>query len=518
MTQKPVLKFIIVGASIAGTWRISTASRLIEQEIGLSSAIGLKRSGHNVLVLEKQSQLGSPHSVSNGGVRLPPNGCKVLFDWGMEAQVRTMAAIGRGFDVYRYEGNNGDREYLGKSIWPPEITQDPSGGDFLQMKHNDLLRILYDTATNKSLPGNVTVNFKAEVLDVNFTACSVTLASGEVHSGDVLIGADGAHGHTRRRLRDEQKLSGCDGVQCGLAVYSTYEARQSHNPGPFKTQTSRISTTTKWKNHFLSESHKVKQKQHMVTFWMGSNRVQGKDKDLVFWIYSPDASEKGTWTQAAERKLTEILGPCDNTIMKLGELADPATCVQIESFPELEWVSKSGKAVVVGAAAHPLPIMSLHSYSMALEDSAFIGQIFSHSFTVEDIPRFLHAYEESRKERCSIIDLEEKRYIQIMSLPDGDEQHLRDETMRANTAAGKNVLEAEGDNLQEVWERMTVQFGYNAADAADEWWMKFGRLLENRAGDNGYLWEAWGIKKRGKVTVARHDERGPGGGEGKDSG
>jgi hypothetical protein len=67
-----------------------------------------------------------------------------------------MAAIGRVFDVYRCdifhffpaglvklksfsdEGNNGDREYLGKSNWPPEITQDPSGGDFLQMKVNNI--------------------------------------------------------------------------------------------------------------------------------------------------------------------------------------------------------------------------------------------------------------------------------------------------------------------------------------------------------------------------------------------
>ncbi|KAJ7830582.1 hypothetical protein B0H13DRAFT_1915878 [Mycena leptocephala] len=62
----------------------------------------------------------------------------------------------------------------------------------------------------------------------------------------------------------------------------------------------------------------------MVTFWMGSNRVQGKDKDLVFWIYSPDASEKGTWTQAAERKLTEILGPYDNTMSTILGVIDPA--------------------------------------------------------------------------------------------------------------------------------------------------------------------------------------------------
>jgi salicylate hydroxylase len=82
---------------------------------------------------------------------------------------------------------------------------------------------------------------------------------------------------------------------------------------------------------------------------------------------------------------------------------------------ELEsWVSKSGKVVVLGEAAHPFPvcsqpshcrlvlalifekIISLHAYSIAIEDGAFIGKIFSHTHNPARIMEFLHAFQENR--------------------------------------------------------------------------------------------------------------------------
>jgi hypothetical protein len=39
---------------------------------------------------------------------------------------------------------------------------------------------------------------------------------------------------------------------------------------------------------------------------------------------------------------------------------------------------------------------SLHTYSVALEDGAFIGKIFSHSQNRDRIPQFLHAFQEHR--------------------------------------------------------------------------------------------------------------------------
>lgn len=96
-------------------------------------------------------------------------------------------------------------------------------------------------------------------------------------------------------------------------------------------------------------------------------------------------------------------------------LSGPATCVQIKNHYELDsWVSDSGKVVVLGEAAHPFPvcnlasvclifalissekIISLHTYSVAIEDGAFIGKIFSHTSDPGRIMEFLHAFQENR--------------------------------------------------------------------------------------------------------------------------
>ncbi|KAJ7689547.1 hypothetical protein B0H17DRAFT_1202191 [Mycena rosella] len=394
----PGFKFVIVGASTAG----------------LSSAIALKRAGHNVLILEKEAQLGGPDS------------------------------------------------------------------------HKDLLRILYDAALKESSENGsdtptVDIKFGADVLDVDFDTCSVTLRSGEVYSGNVLIGADGAYGPIRKRLLDEQQQPR-DGVPRGLAVYSAVIPKALALKDP---------EISKMYDVVYAENAGPNDKpieENMVAFWMGSNRgaqafPAGQDQDIVFWVYTPDSSQDGSWTQPVEQKIADILGPCDSMIVKLGELAGPATCVQIKNYPELdEWVSQSGNTVVVGEAAHPFPTISLQTYSIAIEDGAFIGKTFSHTRDPARITELLNAFQAYRKQRCAVIDKSEKQYIDMMAIPDGEMQAGRDAAMRSNTAAGRNVMESEGDaELQAMWENMQWVFGYDPADDADEWWVSWGRLKQNAA-------------------------------------
>ncbi|KAJ7616434.1 hypothetical protein FB45DRAFT_1034752 [Roridomyces roridus] len=450
MTRETPLRFIIVGASIGG----------------LASAIALRDAGHEVLLLEQESQLGGGDSVPSGGVRLPPNGCKILFDWGLEAEIRSNAVVGSGFTVYKYDGG-GKRDYLGTNRWDPELLAE-ARGLFLQMRHKDLLRILYDTAVKRPSTSKVSVEFGVTVVDADFDACSVTLASGKVYAGDALIGADGAFGYLRRRMNQEQGSPGEDQLR-GLAVYSAIVPKE-----------------VAMQDDQLQELYQDPQRR-MVTFWMGPNRgaqafLAGKDEDVVFWVYTPDGAQDGTWTQSAEKKITDVLGTCDPVIRRLAELAGPATCVQIKNYLELEsWVSRSGKVLLLGEAAHPFPIISLHTYSVALEDGGFLGKMFSHTRNPDRVEEFLSAFQEHRKPRCAHINLSEKSYVEAMALPDGEAQEGRDAAMRANEAAGRNVMDS-GDHSEEelsaMWDDMRMVFGYDPADDAEEWWLKWGRLRD----------------------------------------
>ncbi|KAF8207946.1 hypothetical protein K438DRAFT_1575465, partial [Mycena galopus ATCC 62051] len=447
---------------------------------GLASAIALKGAGHDVLVLEKESQLGGPDtaggsravytdSLSRTAARLPPNGCKILFDWGLEAEIRANAVVGEGFTVYKYEGKESRRDYLGTHRWDPELLSE-ARGDFLQMRHGDLLRILYHAAlrepSKKQLNGHtsratIAIEFGAEVLDADFDECSVTLRSGAVYYGDVLIGADGASGFLRQRLLAEEDEPGDDELE-GLAVYrQEYELLKSDG-----------------QLNLLQRNYSPERCGRRLGTW---KTLPGRDEDVVFWVYTPDSGEEGTWTKPANgisRISSAAAIHCP--IERLATLAGPATCVQMKNHYELKsWVSKSGKVLLLGEAAHPFPIISLHTYSVAIEDAAFIGAIFSHTRNPARITEFLHAFEENRKPRCRHIDQAEKQYVAVMALPDGPMQAGRDAAFRANEAAGRNVMDAEDMDLQQMWDDMRLVFGYDPADDADEWWVSWGRLRDS---------------------------------------
>ncbi|KAJ7661739.1 hypothetical protein B0H17DRAFT_1212139 [Mycena rosella] len=449
--SEAALTFIIVGASVAG----------------LASAIALKASGHNALILEKESHLGG--TDPGGCARVPPNGCKVLFDWGLEAQMRAKAAVNVATSVYKYDGaTTSERDLFGINRWNPEFLSE-ARGEFLQFRHQDLLRILYDQATKPSQDGSiaqVTVLFGAEIVNVDCKNYSVTLLSGHIHTGDAIIGADGASGVVRRKLLEEERVDpdNCD-VPTGMAIYGTIIPRALVVQDPDLASFYEYSTTLQ----------------------LGSNRgavttSMGTEGDIMFWVYTPVIGQDDTRTQELDMKMTAVLGPCDPQLRKLAELAPPASCVEIQDHYELEsWVSQSGRVLVLGDAAHPFVPASMHTNSIAIEDGAFIGKIFSHTRNPDRIPEFFHAFEEHRRDRCHRIQDIQKQYITFITLPDGEMQIERDATLRANAAAGLNVMGPNPDSEENNWQMITetrMIFSYDPADDADEWWMSWGRFRE----------------------------------------
>ncbi|KAK6996669.1 FAD-binding-3 domain-containing protein [Favolaschia claudopus] len=428
------LRFIIVGASIAG----------------LAAAIGLKASGHNVLVLEKESQLGGTNKIRSGCARVPPNGTKILFDWGLEDQMRNWGAI--------VEGTH---------HWDPELIRDARGHN-MHFRHQDLLQLLYDALAKPSASKplgskpQVAVLFGAEVVEVDSEACKVILLSGEAHEGDAIIGADGVHGVVRDTLWKEAGCPRSD-IPTGLALYGATVPKSvlADDPDLISFHTGLGATVA-----------------------MGSNRVAlaltiGQTQDISVWILTPDHFEDGSWTDLAIQKLSDIVGPCDIGLHKLAKLAGPASCIQVKDHHELEsWVSNSGRVAVLGEAAHPFPPAATHTYSVALEDGAFIGQIFSHTRSRNRVPEFLHAFQEHRQPRCSHIRDNEMELIGSMTMPDGEVEGGRNTIMRANTAACRDVmhnLSVGGRALEEIY----YIFGYDPADDADEWWVTWGRFRES---------------------------------------
>ena len=113
---------------------------------------------------------------------------------------------------------------------------------------------------------------------------------------------------------------------------------------------------------------------------------------------------------------------------------------------------------------------------MAVEDAAVLAKLFSHLRSVDQIPTFLHAFQDLREDRCASVVQSEQCNLRFQMLPPGPQQEERDREMRARTAEGESVF-GSGEPAEQ-WEQLKELFGYDAEDEADDWWVKWGLLRE----------------------------------------
>lgn len=93
-----------------------------------------------------------------------------------------------------------------------------------------------------------------------------------------------------------------------------------------------------------------------------------------------------------------------------------------------------------------------------------------------EILRLLAAYQEIREERCATTVKSDADLVLFCTLPPCPERDARDEGFRASLAK-TDMLDWENagdDMLRDAFEEFRYSFGYDAYDAADEWWNDWG--------------------------------------------
>lgn len=164
-----------------------------------------------------------------------------------------------------------------------------------------------------------------------------------------------------------------------------------------------------------------------------------------------------------------------------------------------EWSDDDGNVVLVGDAVHLLNVRfctgfhdlsysllpqpgTQHGAALAMEDGAVFGSLFSRLRTGEreEITRLLMAFQEIRQSRCNSITDSEYQKVHFSVLEEGDPIRVaRDAGFRA--AADQHALDWENvdeEYLRASWEELKGSFGYEAYDAADDWWVDWGVLRE----------------------------------------
>ncbi|KAH8094507.1 hypothetical protein BXZ70DRAFT_1010104 [Cristinia sonorae] len=433
---------------------------------GLATAIAMRRSGHNVTVVERDPR--TQQLKTGGGCRLPPNVTKILFRWGLGERLLKHGRQLHVLDMYEFD--TGD--YMGIHEFPRAIMKE-AGGDYILIQYGDVWQILYDFA--KVMGAEILTG--VEVTSIDPDNASITIANGDVLTADLLIGADGPYGMGRQILLEQDEED--ERLPKSFMIYETMIPAKRIDQHPDARELRGM----------------MKSNDVMLLFGTGAAwhffPVSNGEQYTVHYTVVDDGS-RGMWssTDSPRTPFSKVIGPSGSTIRKLAEIAEPARIVRAPDNHKLDsWVHENGRFVVVGEAAHPLPPAAQQAIAMCLEDGAVLGKLFSHLNSHSQIPNFLYAFEELRQGRCYGSYTDEMAFFQFLTMPHGPDREARDTAMKTAHAQGRAGLAEGGEMAAQQWAEVAAMYAYDCEDEADEWWVRWG-LLRQRAAERQQAHEA----------------------------
>lgn len=149
---------------------------------GLAAAHCLSQAGHTITMIESARKL----SEVGAGIQVSPNVSRLFERWGLGEQLASVAVEPEAIVFRRYD--NG--EVVGRTRWGPGMRK-AHGAPYYHVHRADLHKLVYDLTSSSSRVELRLSSTVASVDPVPKPKVSVTLTTGEVIHGDMIIGADG---------------------------------------------------------------------------------------------------------------------------------------------------------------------------------------------------------------------------------------------------------------------------------------------------------------------------------------
>ncbi|KAI1784260.1 FAD/NAD(P)-binding domain-containing protein [Ganoderma leucocontextum] len=443
------IQFVIIGGSITG----------------MTAAVGLARAGHQVTVLDSDPDFFK--SPMGGGCRVAPNSSGVFYRWGMEDALRAASVKSTG--VLFAQWDNGS--LIGAHEWEESVMEE-LGGDFLLISYGELRRILAECAVKHGAvlrPSCLVVGVTPDA-----ERPSVALASGEVVTADVVVGADG---NLLQRIARRVVLEGIG-------------EEDVEKPGDWQVYNAVIPTSALQKLNDpailqLSEPGKVYTWFSKSYGALGFPVPQGQSSEPLFtlFVYVGRGSSDHTPVRLVPKE--ELLQWVQGGDPRIAALAAASTRILSSPMTQQpflkEWVHRKGNVICIGQSAHPIHPGSIYPLSLSVGDAAALGQIFSHLHRREQIKGFLHAVQEVREPRVKAVLEVSVGNIFAGDLPPGVAEH-RDSGLHERAEEEVRNLGTEGP--QNTSEKMVSViedvFAYDPEDAAENWWQRWG-ITQERA-------------------------------------
>lgn len=344
MTEQAVrpLDVVIVGAGIAG----------------LTAAGLLLQSGHRVRIFEQSKALGEV----GAGIQISANAGHVLDVLGLRTPLQAISFTPERWLSRGYLSGDVVNDF---AIGEDHETQ--HGFPYCMMHRADLHGLLVEAV--RKLDGRA-IRLDATVTGYSETPSEVTLRleDGNIHQGDILIGADGVRSVIRRQIAGPDQPT-----YSGLAAWRGLipaDRLPIDIMGP-------INTT------FVGPG------RHMVLYWLGRQKLL----NFVAPVET-DMEIRESWTvRAPWDDLKADFDGWHPVVQTVIDAADRDACYRWAlniRKPERNW--RSERAVVIGDAAHPtLPFLA-QGAALAIEDAGVLSRALTGNAAVPDmLERFQNA-------------------------------------------------------------------------------------------------------------------------------
>ncbi|KIW25189.1 uncharacterized protein PV07_08388 [Cladophialophora immunda] len=445
------MKIIIVGAGIGG--------------LSAALALALQRPPqHSVTVLESAPQLAE----IGAGVQLTPDAIKFFFRWGLRDDIVARAAFPGTFFIHGWK----DGRVLGSvDVKALEVEY---GAPYVVVHRGVLHEILHRHAVR----AGAQVRVASRVVEYDFEGGAVVLKDGKRMDADLVVACDGINSFARTQFLREQDRGA---QRTGWAAYRTMVDVASIQANPA------TADLVEQHNNHLWIGENCSAMTYMIYESTKLNMVLSHrdDVDTTAWTPSQYHGTIKSLFHGWDGKLTSLID------MVRADTINNWPVYQVEPLPS--WVSKSGKFVLMGDAAHAMAFYLSMGISMAVEDAVALAECLSllesatttcstdtkgdcaaRSKPRPSLSSALGLFESVRKPRAEAVQAASLRAGNILHLPPSAAQETRDAMLQVD---GKTESEEDRQYVYGIADRETRDwcYGYDAAlETRKAWSELFG--------------------------------------------
>ena len=354
---------------------------------GLTTAIALRHQGVEALVLEQAEVMAE----IGAGIQIASNAAIVLREIGLEAAIRAVGVKPQSYDYRDLRS--------GRMLYQAPLGDEAAaryGAPMYNIHRADLVQILSDAVP----PEAKRFGARCTAVSQDKHGVAVTLQSGEIVRGDVLVGCDGIHSAVRQHLRGTEekhfanilmwrslipaaRLEGLGLPECGNYWF-----------GPGRT---------------------------LITYWV-------RPKNLYSILASVPAQEvqRESWTDSGD--ISDMLRSFDDAEPRARAMLEACPSVFITGMyyrdPIDSWTS--GRITLLGDAAHPMVPFLAAGAGQSIEDAWTFARVLARR--QDDIPAALLEYERRRLPRTTRIQAGARAAVKLMH--EGESGRMRDRNGR----------------------------------------------------------------------------------------